>query len=111
MSYILPRTRLVFAPATRVAYSPCGNQEPSMNQILKDIRAFDQSRKGFPGEHFIVGTAGSLLLNSARRRSGLARMLMLLAGGALLVRAASGRDGLARVFRAGRAVSEPSASA
>ena len=69
-----------------------------MSNVLTNLRQFDRNRKSFPGEHFIVGTAGSLLLNSARRRNGLARVLMLLAGGALLVRAASGRDGLARLF-------------
>jgi uncharacterized membrane protein len=69
-----------------------------VNNVLTNIREFDRNRKSFPGEHFIVGTVGSLLLNSARRRSGVSRMLMLLAGGALLVRAASGRDGLARVL-------------
>ena len=68
-----------------------------MIEKLKKIRQFDRNRKGFPGEHFIVGTAGSLLLNSARRRSGIGRVLMMLAGGALLARAASGRDGLARL--------------
>jgi uncharacterized membrane protein len=69
-----------------------------VSHVLTNIREFDRNRKSFPGEHFIVGTAGSLLLNAARRRSGVARVLMLLAGGALLVRAASGRDGLARVW-------------
>jgi len=66
--------------------------------MLTKIRQFDQNRRSFPGEHFIVGTAGSLLLNSARRRTGFARILMFVAGGALLARAASGRDGLARVL-------------
>ena len=70
-----------------------------MNQVLTNLREFDRNRKSFPGEHFIVGTVGSLLLNSARRRSGISRVLMLLAGGALLVRAASGRDGLARLVQ------------
>ena len=69
-----------------------------MNQVLNDIREFDRNRKSFPGEHLIVGAVGSMMLNSARRRTGLGRILMLLAGGALLARAASGRDGLARVF-------------
>ena len=70
-----------------------------MNQWINRIRAFDQNRRSFPGEHLIVGTVGSVLLNSARRRSGIGRLLMLLAGGALLARAASGRDGLARLSR------------
>ena len=68
-----------------------------MLDTLKKIRQFDQNRKGFPGEHFIVGAVGSMMLNAARRRSGIGRVLMTLAGGALLARAASGRDGLARL--------------
>jgi len=65
---------------------------------LRSIREFDQKRPSFPGEHFVVGTVGSLLLNAARRRSGLAKVAMLAGGVALLARAASGRDGLARLF-------------
>ena len=70
-----------------------------MKQLLQNIRQFDQNRKSFPGEHFIVGAVGSLLLNAARRRSGLGRLAMLAAGGALLARAASGRDGLRKLAR------------
>ena len=66
-----------------------------MIQMLKNIRQFDRNRKGFAGEHFIVATVGSLLLNAALRRRGIGRVAMMLAGGALLARAASGRDGLA----------------
>ena len=66
-------------------------------QLINRIRQFDQNRRSFPGEHLIVGTVGSLLLNSGRRRSGVARWLFLAAGGALLARAASGRDGVARL--------------
>jgi len=65
--------------------------------LFTKIRDFDRKRPGLPGEHLVVGTVGSLLLNSARRRSGIWRWVMMLAGGALLVRAASGRDGLARL--------------
>ena len=50
-----------------------------MKQLLQNIRQFDQNRKSFPGEHFIVGAVGSLLLNAARRRSGLGRLAMLAA--------------------------------
>lgn len=70
-----------------------------MNQTLKKVVESDRNRKSFPGEHLIVAAVGSLLLNSARRRTGVGRWLTLLAGGALLARAASGRDGLARAFR------------
>ena len=71
-----------------------------MTQLLKKLREFDESRPSFPGEHFIVGAVGSMMLRSAVRRRGIARVLLLLAGGALLIRAASGRDGLARGLRA-----------
>src|SRR4051812_50123954 len=71
--------------------------QPGSGLLMKDtltrIREFDSSRPSFPGEHLVVGAVGSLMLRSAARRSGLARLLFLLAGGALLVRAASGRGG------------------
>ena len=68
-----------------------------MREILSRLRAFDRRRPGFPGEHFIVAAIGTSLLNSARRRGGIGRLVATLAGGALLARAASGRDGLARL--------------
>jgi uncharacterized membrane protein len=70
-----------------------------MGNLLSRIRAFDQRRASFPGEHLLVAAIGSSLLRSAARRSGAGRVLSLLAGGALLARAASGRDGLARLRR------------
>jgi uncharacterized membrane protein len=69
-----------------------------MRNLVSRIRAYDQRRPSFPGEHLIVAAIGSSLLRSAmRRRSGVGRLLALVAGGALLARAASGRDGLARL--------------
>ena len=70
-----------------------------MNRIIQRLRDFDQRRPSLPGEHFIVGAVGSMLINAARRRTGVGRILALVAGGALLARAASGRDGLARIAR------------
>jgi uncharacterized membrane protein len=70
-----------------------------MRKILQNLRDFDRSRKSLPGEHMIVATVGSFLLNAARRRSGLSRVAMMVAGGALLARAASGRDGLRKLAR------------
>jgi uncharacterized membrane protein len=70
-----------------------------MGNLVSRIRAFDQRRASFPGEHLIVAAVGSSLLRSAARRGGAGRVLALLAGGALLARAASGRDGLARLAR------------
>ena len=74
-----------------------------MSNLVSRIRAFDQRRASFPGEHLIVAAVGSSLLRSAlRRRTGLGRVLAIVAGGALLARAASGRDGLARLARGRR---------
>ena len=68
-----------------------------MRQLLNRLRAFDQRRPNFPGEHFIVATVGASLLRSAARRSGPGRLLSLLLGGALMARAASGRGGVSRL--------------
>jgi uncharacterized membrane protein len=70
-----------------------------MRRLFNRLRDFDRRRPGFPGEHFIVAALGTSLLNSARRRRGVGRVLATVAGGALLARAASGRDGLARLKR------------
>ena len=58
------------------------------------LRQADQQRASFPGEHWLVATAGMWLL----RRRGL---LGKAAGAALLYRAASGRDGLRRLLGEG----------
>lgn len=68
-----------------------------MRQVFNRLREMDRRRAGIPGEHFLVAALGTSLLNAARRRSGVGRLLSLVAGGALLARAASGRDGLARL--------------
>jgi hypothetical protein len=44
----------------------------TMGNVLSRIRAFDQRRASFPGEHLIVAAVGSSLLRSARNRSSLA---------------------------------------
>jgi len=76
------------------------HDQATMRNLVSRIRAYDQRRASFPGEHLIVAAIGSSLLRSAaRRRSGVGRLLALVAGGALLARAASGRDGLARLSR------------
>ena len=71
-----------------------------MPNVLSKLRSMDQQRRGFPGEHWMVGAAGASLLRSAtRRRTTAGRVLSLIAAGALLYRAASGRDGLAALRR------------
>ena len=58
------------------------------------LRRADEQRPSFPGEHWLVATAGMWLL----RRKGL---LSKAAGAAMLYRAASGRDGLRGLLRGG----------
>jgi len=64
------------------------------------LRRVDQQRASFPGEHWLVATAGMYLL----RRKGL---LSKAAGAAMLYRAASGRDGLRRLLAGGDSVRRP----
>lgn len=83
-----------------------------MRNIFREVRNYDRSRRGFPGEHWWVAAAGLALCRSAfKRRSSAGRLLAFLAGTALLYRAASGRDGLARLTRARgsgeRAITQP----
>jgi uncharacterized membrane protein len=67
---------------------------------LQKLKAYDQTREGIPGEHWLVlGAAAAAWLLTRRHRSLLVRTLGLMAGTALAGRAASGRDGLAKVLR------------
>lgn len=68
-----------------------------IRNMINQARRADQRRPGFPGEHWLVATAGVWLL----RRTARNRMLRLAskaAGAALLFRAAGGRDGVRRLF-------------
>lgn len=62
------------------------------------LRRADEQRPSFPGEHWLVATAGMWFL----RRKGL---LSKAAGAAMLYRAASGRDGLRRLLEGGGSAS------
>lgn len=67
---------------------------------LRRIKAADDARPGFKGEHWLVLGAGMGVWLASRNSPSLAvRTLGLLAGSALVARAASGRDGLARLLR------------
>ena len=67
----------------------------SIESNWKAAKAWDDSRPGFPGEHWIVLGAGLLLLAAAgRSRSFLMRTAGVALGTALVGRAASGRDGV-----------------
>jgi hypothetical protein len=65
------------------------------------LRRADQQRPSFPGEHWLVATAGMWLL---RRRGGSlpVQLASKAAGAALLYRAASGRDGIRRLWSGGQ---------
>ena len=67
---------------------------------LKKIKAYDDARPGFPGEHWIVLGAGiGLWLASRRHPSVVVQTLGALGATALAARAASGREGLSKVLR------------
>jgi uncharacterized membrane protein len=73
---------------------------PTKIPTLKQVKEFDESRPGFPGEHWLVLGAGvAVLMASRRSRSFLMRTAGSTLGSALLYRAASGRDGLSKVLR------------
>jgi len=66
---------------------------------LRQLKAYDEARPSFPGEHWLVLGAGlALLMASRRSRSFVARTAGSALGSALLYRAASGRDGLAKAL-------------
>lgn len=67
---------------------------------LRQIKQFDERRRGFAGEHWLVLAAGlAILLKSRGSPSPLRRTIGSTLGSALLYRAASGREGLASVLR------------
>lgn len=67
---------------------------------IKELKAYDEARPGFPGEHWLVLAAGlGAWLASRRHPSFMVRTLGLMAGTALVGRAASGRDGVAKLVR------------
>jgi hypothetical protein len=66
---------------------------------LQQLKAYDERRPGFPGEHWLVLGAGVAVFLAVRRSpSPLTRAIGSAVGSALLVRAASGREGLAKVL-------------
>jgi hypothetical protein len=68
--------------------------------LLHRIKAFDEARDGFPGEHWLVLGAGLAAWGLTRKsRSPVVRTLGMLTGTALVGRAASGRDGLVKLLR------------
>ena len=72
-------------------------EEPS---TLQKLKAADERRPGFPGEHWLVLGLGIALWQFTRRhRNWVVRTAGGLAASALVARAASGREGLSKVLR------------
>lgn len=68
--------------------------------LLRQVKAYDERRPGFKGEHWLVLGAGVAALMAARRSpSPMRRTVGSALGSALLYRAASGREGLSKVLR------------
>ena len=71
--------------------------EPS---ALEKIKAADEARPGFPGEHWLVLAIGIGLWQVTRKhRNPLVRMAGAMGATTLVARAASGRQGLSKVLR------------
>ena len=68
-----------------------------IRNLINRARRADQQRAGFPGEHWLVATAGMWLLRRGSRTP-MMRLASKAAGAALLLRAAGGRDGVRRLI-------------
>jgi uncharacterized membrane protein len=67
---------------------------------LQRLKAHDDARDSFPGEHWLVLGAGLAAWGLTRKsRSPVVRTLGMVAGSVLVGRAASGRDGLSKLLR------------
>jgi len=67
---------------------------------IQRLKAYDDNRSGFPGEHWIVLAAGlGIWYISQKHPSAVVRLLGIAAGTALVGRAASGRNGLTRLLK------------
>ena len=81
---------------------PAQQVPPELDQrsTLQKIKAADEAREGFPGEHWLVLALGIALWQVTRKdRHWLVRTAGLFGASALVARAASGRDGLSKVLR------------
>ena len=67
---------------------------------LQKIKAVDEAREGFPGEHWLVLALGIAVWHFTRKdRHWAVRTAGAFAASALVARAARGRDGLSKVLR------------
>lgn len=70
------------------------------DSTLEKIKAADERRRGFPGEHWLVLALGIAVWQFTRRhRNWAVRTAGGLAASAMVARAASGRQGLSKVLR------------
>ena len=74
--------------------------DQSQPSFVQQLKAMDESRKGFSGEHWLVLGVGLAAWGLSRNSpSFVVRTLGLVVGTALAGRAASGRDGLSKLLR------------
>jgi hypothetical protein len=84
-------------PPTTAEALPPELDEPSP---LDKIKAADQAREGFPGEHWLVLALGVALWQFTRKHPNfLVRAAGAFGATSLVARAASGREGLSKVLR------------
>jgi hypothetical protein len=85
------------SPPMTVEQIPPELDEPS---TLEKIKAADEAREGFPGEHWLVLGLGIAVWHFTRHnRNWVVRTTGAFAASAMVARAASGRDGLSKVLR------------
>ena len=102
----MDRTEEINLMPTLAEASPPVAMEPLPAEIAEDaspiekIKAADEAREGFPGEHWLVLALGIAVWQFTRKDR---RWYVRTAGGfaatALVARAASGREGLSKVLR------------
>ena len=93
---LMPTLAEANAPAV-TGRVPAELAEPS---ALQKIKAADEARPGFPGEHWLVLALGIAVWQFTRRdRRWIVRTVGGLGATALVARAASGRQGLSKVLR------------
>jgi hypothetical protein len=94
---LLPTLAEASVPMPMEPVPPEAQDDPSP---LEKLKAADEARPGFPGEHWLVLALGIAVWQVTRRhRFWAVRTAGGLAASALVARAASGREGLSKVLR------------
>ena len=71
----------------------------TLTDTLHELKAWDDNRDSFTGEHLLtLATGVALLLLASRSRSMVTRSVTTTLGTTLVLRAASGRDGLVKLL-------------